>query len=68
VACAAAGTVGVEVGAASVFGIPAVVVDVGDTVAVGRPYFVDGEGTAPGDAVVPDFCAPGASLAAINFF
>ena len=60
---------GVEVSAASVFGIPAVVADVGDTDAAAGPSFVDGEGTAPGDArVVPDFCAPEASLAAINFF
>lgn len=58
-----------EASAAGVFGIPAVVVDVGDTVAVAGPSFVDGEGTAPGDAgVVPDFCVPGARLAAINFF
>jgi hypothetical protein len=63
-ACAAAGAVGVEVSAAGVFGIPAVVVDVGDTVAVVGASFVNGEGTAPG---VPDFCAPTASLAAINF-
>jgi len=42
-----------------VFGIPAVVVDVGDAVAVAGPSFVDGESTAPGDAwvVEPDFCA-----------
>jgi hypothetical protein len=59
----------VEVSAASVFGIPAVVVDVGDTAAVAGPSFVDGEGTAPGDAwVAPDFCDPEARLVAINFF
>ena len=68
-ACAAVGTVGVEVSAVGVFDIPAVVVDVGDTAAVAGPSFVDGEGTAPGDAwVVPDFCTPEASLAATNLF
>src|SRR6266852_3992897 len=62
-------TVGVEVSAAGVFGIPAVVVDVGNTVAVAGSSFVVGEGTAPGDVgVVSGFCAPEASLAAINFF
>ena len=50
-----------EVSATGVFGIPAVVVEVGD--AVEGPSFVDGEGTAPGDA-----CALDASLVAINFF
>jgi hypothetical protein len=56
--------VGVEISAAGVFGIPAVVVDVGDT-----PSFAAGGVTAPGDAcVVPDFCAPETSLAPINFF
>jgi hypothetical protein len=66
VACAAAGTAGVEISAVGVSGIPTVVVGVGDTVVAG-PSFVVGEGTAPGDAwVVPDFCVPGASLA--NFF
>jgi len=65
---AAAGTVGVIVSAAGVFGIPAVVVDVGDAVA--RATFVDGEGTASGDTwvVEPEFCASEASLAALSFF
>ena len=58
-----------EVSAAGMFDIAAVVVDVGDTVAAAGPSFVVGEGTAPEDAwVVPDFCAPEASLFAINFF
>lgn len=69
VACAAAGTVGVQVGAADMFGIPAVVVDVGDIVAVVGLSFVSGDGTTPGDAwVLPDFCVLEASLDAINFF
>ena len=58
-----------EVSAAGVFGIPAVVDGVGNSVAAVGPSFVVGEGTASGDAwVVPDFCAPEATLAAINFF
>jgi hypothetical protein len=54
-----AGEGSVTAGAVGVFGIPAVVVDVGDVVAVAGPSFVDGESTTPGDAwvVEPDFCA-----------
>jgi hypothetical protein len=62
--------VGVKFNAASVFGIPVVVVDVGDAVAAARETFVDDESTAPGDAwvVEPEFCASEASLAALSFF
>jgi hypothetical protein len=60
----------VEVSTAGVFGMPAVVVDVSDTVAVVGSSFVGGESSTPGDAwVAPDFCALiEANLAAIDFF
>lgn len=60
-----------EVSTAGVFGMPAVVVDVGDAVVVVGSSFVDGEDTTPGDAWIapPDFCVLiEASLAPINFF
>jgi hypothetical protein len=62
--------VGIDVGADGVFGKPAVVVDVGDATAAARAVFVDGKGTAPGDAPVlePESCGTEASLAALSFF
>ncbi len=61
---------GAEVRAAGVSSVSAVVGDVGDAVAMVGPFFVDGEGKAPGDArvVEPDFCTSETSLAAISFF
>jgi hypothetical protein len=52
------------------FGKPSVVPDVGDAVAATGVTFVDGEGTAPGDAwvVEPELCASEASRAALIFF
>ena len=67
---AAAGTVGMRVGAAGEFGIPSVVTDVGNVVAAGGTTVAEGEGTAPEDAwvVVAEFCATEACLTALNFF
>ena len=64
---AAAVTVGVEVSADGIFGIPAIVADVGDAVAVARAVFVDGEGTVPGEASVVE-PATEASLVALSLF
>ena len=65
-----AAVLGIDVEADGVFGKPAVVVDVGDAVAAARAIFVDGEGTAPGDASVlqPESWGTEASLDALSFF
>lgn len=59
-----------EVSTAGEFGMPVIVVDVGDAVVVVGSSFVVGEGTTPEDAwIAPDFCVlVEASLPSINFF
>ena len=65
---AAAVTVGVEVSADGILGILAIVADAGDAVAVARAVFVDGEGTAPGDASVVEPTTEASLVAALSFF